>query len=858
MNRMKQKKLFTCLLLILSAIGISAQPQPSVYSLNLDYFLPQGSFTYNEKIPVPKSVLGFELGQQHVDWGQVVDYMNTLAESSSRVSVKETGRTYQHRPFVEVIITSSENQKKLESLRNEHLKLSDASTSASLDKKKMPVVISLIYSIHGNEPSGVNSSLATAYFWAAAQGEQIDDILDKTIIVMTPGANPDGINRFASWVNTSRSLTDVSDDNSREFNEAWPSSRTNHYWADCNRDLLMAQHPEGVNGLNNYFEWLPNIVVDQHEQGVQHPFYFSPGDARRTHPFTPQLNQTLTSEISSYCAKELDKIGTAYYSKEDYDDYYYGKAAAYGDIHGSICLLYEEGTTRGHLRNTMYGLRTFAWTIRNQALASYGTILAGYNMREKLLDYQSDFFRKTADDSHKYAVKGYVFDTRGSKSIAYHFLKNMQLHHVDVYHLAKDYKSFKKENAYVIPLEQKYPLMVRTLMEDCKTFTDSIFYDISTWTFTHAYNLNYTTVQQTKDLLGDKVAEVVFPAGRIIGGKSDYGYVFDNQEFYTPKLIYELEENGVVINVCSKPYLFQSGDVEKQMGYGSLLVMANNQTVGPAKLYAMIDSLSAICGVDVYAAKTGLMKDVDFGSPSYSLLHQPKVALLTGRGMGIPESGEIWYLLDKRFQMCPTLIEGSILHSKELKKYNVIIAANGIPKLSDLSETSLLDWMHNGGTLIATGEAYKWAERMSPTEFNVKKVEVKRDSTAYASYSDKEEAEAGVDIPGTILKCHLDKSHPLAWGLNQDEIAVLKDNNLIFKKNSDPYISPLYYEKTPLLSGYLSNNNKKLISGTPSAFAEKEGNGCLIIFADDMNFRSYWFGTSKIFMNAIFFHECIK
>jgi len=828
--------------------SLSAQPEPDKYAYDLNYFLPKGNYSYDTNIPEPKSVLGFELGQQHVNWGQVVNYMETLSTTSSRVIVKETGRTYEHRPFIEVVITSSANQKKLGQLRDEHLKMSAGA----------PLVISLVYSVHGNEPSGVNSSLATAYFLAAAKGPEIDNLLANTIIVLTPGANPDGINRFASWVNTSRSLTDVSDVNSREFQEAWPSSRTNHYWVDCNRDLLMAQHPEGINGLKVFFEWMPNVVADQHEQGSEHPFYFSPGDARRTNPLTSQLNQNLTSKISSYCAKELDKIGTGYYSKEGYDDYYYGKAAAYGDIHGSVCLLYEQGSTRGHLRETSNGLRSFAWTIRNQVMASYGTIMAGYNMKDKLLDYQKHFYETSEAESKKDKTKGYIFNARGSKSVDYLFLENLHRHHIDVYHLAKDFGSFKKEDSYVIPLEQKYSLMVRTLMEDSKNFTDSIFYDISAWTFPYAFNLNYKPIQQVKDLLGDKVVENTFHPGQIIGGESSYGYVFESKEFYVPKVIYELQRKGIYVDVCDKPYFFQSGEVKKQMGYGGLLVMAKNQLIDPHHLYLMLDSLSKESGVDIYAVKTGLMKDVDLGNPSYTPLTQPKVAVLVGKEMNVPESGEIWYLLDNRFQMCPTLIERTILSSSDLQRYNVIIIADGIPHLTKPSEAVLKDWIGNGGTLIATGKAGKWAIDMGLIKLNQVDTDLKPDSTMYARYVDKKEADAGNKIPGTILKCHLDKSHPLAWGLEQEEIAVMKNNNLIFKKTDDPYASPLYYEQKPLLSGYLSVKNEKLLRNTPATFVKKYKSGKVIIFVDDMNFRSYWFGTGKIFMNSIFYRECIK
>lgn len=860
---MTMKRLYTlCLLLIFLATGIAAQPQPEKYAYDLSYFLPEGDYTYNKNIPTPESVLGFQIGQQHADWGQVVKYMETLAGASDRVTVKEMGRTYQHRPFLEVVFTSAENQKKIDRIKEEHFKLSDTNQSGSLSLKDMPVVVNLIYSIHGNEPSGVNASLAIAYFLTAAEGNGIRDLLNNTVIVMTPGANPDGINRFASWVNTTRSLTDVSDLNSREFLEPWPSSRTNHYWADCNRDWLMAQHPEGINGLNTYFDWLPNIVVDQHEQGSARPYYFSPGHPKRTHPFTPQLNQDLTAEISSYCATELDKIGTGYYSKEGYDDYYYGKGAAYGDIHGSVCLLYEQGTSRGHLRMTVNGIRSFAWTIRNQALASYATLLAGCKMKDRLLTYQKEYYEKTEADAKKELVKGYVFDARGSKAIAFHFLENMAHHRIDVYRLAKDYtaegKQFKKEDAYIIPVDQKYSMMVKTLMENSLEYIDSTFYDISTWTFPHAFNLKYAPVKSTAGLMGDRVTENLFQPGQVIGGKSNYGYVFENKEFYAPKVIYELQQRGLYINVSGKPFIFHSGNIKKEMGYGTVQVMAQNQPVSADEIYRMMVKLSKETGVDIYAASTGLMEDVDLASPAYMPVKQPKVAILVGRTMGIPDSGEIWYLLDKRFQMRPVLIENNLLTAKKLQAYNVIVMANGVPSLSKSSSAALKEWIGNGGTLIATGKAYEWVKEEGILALKTKSTALKNDSTAYLAYEDKKTASAGNSIAGVILNCHLDKTHPLAWGLDQKEMAVLKKGNIIFKKEADPYISPMHYTSNPVLSGFLSVKNRKLVKDTPAVFAKPYKTGCVIVFADDMNFRSYWFGTSKLFMNAVFFNECIK
>ena len=79
----------------------------------------------------------------------------------------------------------------------------------------MPVVVWLSHSIHGNEASGANSSLLSAYYLAAAQGKEIDELLDKTIIIIDPATNPDGVQRFSNWVNSNKSYQENTDPASR-------------------------------------------------------------------------------------------------------------------------------------------------------------------------------------------------------------------------------------------------------------------------------------------------------------------------------------------------------------------------------------------------------------------------------------------------------------------------------------------------------------------------------------------------------------------------------------------------------------------------------------------------------------------
>lgn len=843
------------------SLKLYAQPCPPRFPYDISYLLPQGQFSYNPEIPTPAQVLGFEIGQQHVDWEQVLNYMKTLARLSDRVTLKEFGKTYQNRPFIQVTFTSAENQKNLEKIRQEHLQLTDPVRSLSVNTDSMPVVSTLFYSIHGNESSGVNASLAVAYFLAAARGEEIDRILSQAVINICPGLNPDGINRFAAWVNSSRSYPDVSDPNSREFTEPWPSSRTNHYWADCNRDWLMVQHPEGQNSLEMFFDWLPNTVSDHHEQGGDRSFFFQPGFPARTNPLTPKENWDITYEISKYHAAALDKIGTLYYSREGYDDFYYGKGASYPDIHGGIAMLFEQTAVRGHLRDIKNGLTPFIQGIRNQAYTSYSTIRAAVELRTRLLNYQRNYFINSQKEARKNPVKGYIVQARGGKAIMWHFLNNLKRHRIVAYPLTEDRiingHTYKPGEAYIIPSNQKYYTTLRTLMEKTTHYTDSVFYDISTWTFPLAYNLQYDELRSLKEYSLEKEADLAFPAIHPAEGPCEYAYAFENKEYYTPKLIYELLRAGLILKTAQRPFTYSKADTTLRFGYGTVIVPVQNQMLTSKAIYTLIDSLSRLCAVPVYALESGMMQDHDLGSSAFAYLRQPRIVMIVGRGMGIPQSGEIWYMLDQRFQMPPVLIEYTTLEKTELNSYNTLILANGSPTLSPETTERIQKWVTEGGLLILTQKAYKWANENGITLIKTEK-EKKTANREYQSYISRLEANAGNAINGVILNSRLDPSHPIGWGYEQNEIAIFKQGKTGFAQPENPYMTPLSYQERPLLSGCLSEENNNRLSGQPGIIAGTYGKGQIIVFADDMNFRSYWFGTNKLFMNAILFGYLIK
>ena len=243
------------------------------HPVSLNYYLPQ-SVTYNPDIPTPQSVLGYNVGEWSVSHDQLLNYMKAIAASSDRAVLQVYAHSYENRPLVHMIFSSPENLKRLDEIKKQHMMLSDPAQSGKLNITKMPLVVLLGYTIHGNEASGANASLLTAYYLAAAQGTSVDSLLEHTIIIIDPTLNPDGMNRFAEWINAHKSFSGVTDPNSQVFNEAWPRGRTNHYWFDLNRDYIPLVHPESRGRVNFIQEWLPNILTDYHEQDPDATFFF--------------------------------------------------------------------------------------------------------------------------------------------------------------------------------------------------------------------------------------------------------------------------------------------------------------------------------------------------------------------------------------------------------------------------------------------------------------------------------------------------------------------------------------------------------------------------------------------------------
>ncbi len=847
-----KKYIFTAVLLLANLSFLSAQA-------SLDYYLPKG-IKYDSKVPTPKEILGYEVGEWHVSHDQLVYYMQAVANASERVTLQTFARTYENRPLVLLTITAPENHKQIEKIQREHVQLTDPTKSKDLNTEKMPVVLYQGYSIHGNEASGSNAALLYAYYLAAAQGDDIEERLKNTVILLDPSFNPDGLNRFSSWVNTHKSHTMVSDPNEREYDEAWPRGRTNHYWFDLNRDWLLTQHPESQGRINNFHKWKPNVLTDHHEMGTNNTFFFQPGVPSRTHPITPLKNQELTGKIAEFHAKGLDKIGSLYYTKENFDDFYYGKGSTYPDVHGAVGILFEQASSRGHYQESAHGVLTFPFTIRNQFTTSLTTLEAGFQLRKELLDWQREFYTSAINEAKSDNLKAYAFGDKYDKTRTAHFIELLLRHQIQIYKAKDDVmgngKSFSKENTYIVPLNQPQYRLIKAIFEERTTFTDSLFYDVSGFNLALAFNMPYAAINGGAPTLGQPVNNSEFPKANFYGKASDYAYIFRWDEYYTPRALNEILKNNLIAKVASKPFAIQTGDGVQSFDVGTIMVPVARQSLDKNALHRLMLDIGAKNHLDIYPMITGMPTEgVTLGSPSWETLHLPKTMIVVGGGASSYDAGEVWHLFDQRYQMPITKVDADRFDNMDFDRYNTIIMVNG--GYSNDAAERLKAWISKGNTLIVYRGAISWAKlnKLANVDFiggGRAKLGARR------PYSELSADRGRNVIGGAIFETDVDLTNPLLYGYHEDKLPVFHRGTSFMKVPDNPYATPVIYTQKAILNGYISKENLANIKGTAGIIVNRVGGGRTICLNDNTNFRAFWYGTNKLLMNAVFFGHTIS
>ena len=823
-----------------------------------DYYFKDKA-PFNAEIPTPEAFLGYEIGAHHTRHDLIVAYLVKLAEVSNRASIEVYGTTHEKRKLVMFTVTSPENLKNLEAIKSNHLQFVNPKESPE-NYEEVPVIIQLGYNVHGNEPSSSEAALLAAYTLVASNSSEVLNYLEKSIIFIDPTINPDGRDRHTQWVNQYQAKTLVSDNIDAEHMEAWPRGRTNHYWFDLNRDWLLAVHPESQGKLKWMHSWYPNVVTDFHEMGTNSHHFFEPMKAIGSlDPIMPKENyEDLNDLFAPYFSDALDKIGSLYYTKESFDGTYPGYGSSYPDLQGGLALLFEQASSRGHVQDTHYGKITFPFTIRNQFTSTFATIKAAVENKGYLRKYQQEFFKSSLTKKAKSGFSGYEFQEKYDQNRKKAFIAQLLTHKIKVY---------KKGDTYTVPLKQAQHRMVQTMFETYDKYRDSVFYDASAWSVANFYNIKYKGVKSVK--LGTEVTTAKGIVQNIKIEKAEYAYIVNWDDYNTPAALYYMQSKGLKVAAAFKPFTINTFNGEINFNYGSLLIPVGKQEKTSAAVYKIISEAQEKFDIPVSGTNSGYsIKGIDLGSNNFRVLKKPKVAMLVGEGVSSYEAGEVWHLLDTRIHMPITKIRLNNYNRANLDSYNTIVMVSGnYSQLDSLKRQKLKNWTAKGNTLITIAGGSKWLidKKMvkesltKDASLKVKKEEKEKKVTKRLPYVEASEHIGRERLGGAIFEVDLDVTHPLGFGYRSSKLPVYKNNLVFLAPSKNGYATVAKYSENPHIDGYISENNlEKFIKPSASLLVSAIGKGRVVLFADNPNFRGAWYGTNKLFLNALFFGEKIN
>lgn len=863
------------LLLIACLIFVAA---PQADELKLSDVLPQVP-TLNSEIPTPESVVGIKVGERHWHHFEIIRYLDAVAAVSPRmVALGANGKSYGGRDIVNYAISSPENLARLDEIREARASIVDPAANPKLDD--MPAVIYMMYSIHGNEPSGANATPLVAYYLAAAEDPALAAKLQDLVIIFHPMQNPDGLDRFAHWSNSLRGMTPSADPNDREHREASPNGRTNYYWFDLNRDWLAHQHPESRARLAMFHTWKPNVQLDFHEQGSNSNYFFMPGKPERTHPMTPRINQQLTARIGDYHAKVFDRDGIKYFTQERYDDFFMGKGSTYPDLFGSVGILYEQPSSRGSKQDTDNGLLTFPDSIANQFRTSLSSIDATADLRSELLTYQRSYFL----DNAKNRERGhYLASAQGDPTRLREFVRILQGHDMTVDVLSRDLtvdgQVFKAGETIAIPLDQAHAPYLKAIWTEQLEFEENVFYDVSTWTMPWAFNLTHTRTP-VRNAKTEPLDDSFLQSGTTLA-ESNIGYLIDWRDSSSPALLYALLDAEANVRVARRPMsaeILNAG--VREFGYGTLFVSAAiGETLSGEVVTLLRDAATA--GTPIYPVGSSLTPvGIDLGSREFEVLKKPKVLIATGPGTTSYNIGEIWHLLDTRVRMPLTMVDSNRIAGVDLGDYTHMILTDPLRNLSDKGLRKLAVFVEGGGVLWAQGAAtVDWLKSNDMTSVIWRQTAAEKARRTLSDKMDGDNPDVGELeallpprrafataedeaafrlVRGAILAGNIDTSHPLGYGYSDDFLPMFRRSNRFMARSQNAYSTPILYNDAPLLSGYMSDENRELAAGSAGMIVDAKGEGAMVLTLDTPTFRAFWWGTQKLLVNAIFFGDLLE
>ena len=436
----------------------------------------------------------------------------------------------------------------------------------------------------------------------------------------------------------------------------------------------------------------------------------------------------------------------------------------------------------------------------------------------------------------------------------------------------------------------------------------SVMYDATAWNLTMMYGLPAITINQPirDDLVyweNKNIIEILNndAIGWSVNGNDDRSVAFAAR----------LMEQNINVRILDKETKF----LDQVLTRGSIFVTKVDNPKNDKLLSIINSTLLGLnISASSVLTGYGKGDLPDWGGEHFRLLTKPQIALLGQSNFNSYDVGSSWWTLDKNLGIRHSQINSSFITYADLRRYNTIIMPDGNRVLSENEIEVLNDWIKQGGTLIAHDNSSSIIASKNGLG-SVTKIQDSLDKSIDFDIDLQREwlvDKDNIDFD-QVNSNTLNYKTDYPWDMDKrtitDEELIRRDNwqskfmpsgafvvgrvdNTHWLSFGTPDVLPILYSKQPVLMtsnraeavvriGSIEPNNgseikqlnwstipadhdiKVRISGlvwpeasekiANSAYLTREqiGNGQLILFSGQPNFRGSTRGTSRLWLNAV-------
>ncbi|MBD3629786.1 M14 family zinc carboxypeptidase [Cyclobacterium sp.] len=812
----------------------------------------------------PAEFLGYELGDRFTPHHKVVAYYQHVAATNDNVLLKEYGKTNELRPLMVAFVSSQQNIEQLETIRTDNLKragLMEGSPELSIPVHWMS------YNVHGNEAVSSEATMMTLFSLVDPENESSRDWLANTLVVLDPCVNPDGQERYVNWYQQKMNQVLQPDLQSIEHREPWPGGRPNHYFFDLNRDWAWQTQVETQQRLTLYNEWLPQVHLDFHEQGINSPYYFAPA-AEPLHVQLTAFQHEYQEIFGRNTAAYFDKQDWFYFTKERFDLLYPSYGDTYPMYNGAIGMTIEQGGS-GRAGIGGYDAQGDTISLKDRIIHHHTTGISAIETTSSIADrvleaYEQYFTESSTSPSGTYksfVIKGSnppdkvraLLDLLDKNGIRYGWSGKSENLNGFSYQTGESGRQSLAENDIVINAFQPKSVLTQVLFEPEPVLNDSITYDITSWALPYAFGLDAFALEGRLDAEQDYLKPDFEPNRP---DKETLAYIAPWNATSHVKYLAALLQEG--IRVRYNEYPFEVGG--NSYPTGSLIITRGGNAYIP-DFHQKVTELANSFEIKLGKTQTGYMDSgKDFGSSHVRIIRKPDIALVGGEGVSSLNFGEVWHFLDSELKYPVVILESDQLNRAVLQDYNVLIMPSGNYK--EELHPVLTEWVAAGGKLLAMEDAldlfadreegllqtYASEEEKETFESRISKGSA-GDNTA--PFLEKERLEISTYAAGAIYEVQMDTTHPLGYG-SEGEFYTLKNNSNRYALMEDGINAGYIAGQESHRTGFIGYKIKPLMANSMVFGVEPMGRGQLIYMVDNPMFRSFWEAGKLIFANAVF------